>query len=192
MYLALTARIQLDADDEPSSGVVTWFDADVMEILEDESELKLGEASAALIHAGDRDEDLLFALDADSGELEAMYHVYFDKNGDLRDQFVQGTGLNVLYVAGIELGDEHRSRNIDLAVLRRLADALGDGCELVVIPYESKSEAEHWQRMGFQVSTPGAETGYVHLPLAFRQARVVPDGDGFKVLPDPYDAGKGH
>lgn len=77
-------------------------------------------------------------------------------------------------------------------MVRRLTDVLGGSCELVVIPYDTHAEATRWQRMGFQLSTPGVEPGHVHLALAFRQARIIADGDGFKVLPNPPDPGKGH
>jgi hypothetical protein len=35
-------------------------------------------------------------------------------------------------------------RNIELALVRRLCDTIGEGCELAVMPYESESEIERW------------------------------------------------
>lgn len=58
MHLALTARLQLDPDDDPSGGIVTWFDADIAGLLGDQSERKVAHTSAALIHAEDAGDNL--------------------------------------------------------------------------------------------------------------------------------------
>jgi hypothetical protein len=55
--------------------------------------------------------------------------------------------------------------------VRRLCDTIGEGCELAVMPYES--EIAHWQRLGFILTTPERQEGYLHLSLGAKSPRVV-------------------
>jgi hypothetical protein len=65
-------------------------------------------------------------------------------------------------------------RNIDLALLRRLRDTIGEGCELAVMPYESESDIAHWQRLGFILTTPERQVGYLHLSLGTKPLVSLP------------------
>ena len=78
--------------------------------------------------------------------------------------------------------------------MRRLCDSVGEGCELAVVEAKSASEAVEWQRMGFQMTAGGEDRGYLHMPLAYRQARIVPTPDfsAFKVVPNPPPGRESH
>lgn len=189
-------RLQVSADiplSEPNvdEGLITWFDIQILDDYDDdEPKSKLiGSVRAARIHAShafDSGEPIWDALDADSGELEALYDVFFDE-GWPKDEFYDGSGADLLYVSEIDIEPAYEQRNIDLAVVRRLCDTLGQGAALTVVPYASPQEIAHWERLGCEVATPNASEGYVFLRLANRTARVDdPDKRGhFKVLPNP-------
>jgi hypothetical protein len=69
-------------------GLVTWFDVRSMAGHGDEN-VEIGQARVARIHVGeasDRGEALYDVLDADNGELEALYDVFFEEDW-FRDQF---------------------------------------------------------------------------------------------------------
>jgi hypothetical protein len=189
--------------DEPNvdEGFITWIQVEIHD-WDDEGEgegsmERIGMATVAIVHVGEAINsglDLLEALDADSGELEAMYHVYFEGHW-YKDEFENASGNDLLYIADIEIGKEYAGRNIELAVVRRLCDTIGHGCGLVVMPYESPAEVEHWSRMGFAVSTPGEPTGLMHMTMDVRRPRIAdPDGTGrFRVLPNAHEKkGRNH
>ena len=144
----------------------------------------VGRARAAIIHASIAGGGLYDAMDADSGELEALYSVYFDGNY-FKEQFSEGVGSDLLYVSDVELIPGVRGRNIELAVVRRLCDTLGTGSELVVVPYGDEREAASWGSMGF-TKTEGA-SGLMHLSQAFVPPRIARrDGeDRFRVQLTP-------
>jgi hypothetical protein len=98
--LSLSTRIALE---EPSTegGFITWFDvlihrdAPVVddggaggEDLEegDEKVEQIGRVRLAIVHVGalfESDDSLYDVLDADSGDLEALYHLYFDEEEEM-------------------------------------------------------------------------------------------------------------
>jgi hypothetical protein len=177
--------------DEPSAdqGLVTWFEVRILEGFEGADDAAIGRARVARVHVGqalDVGESLLDVLDADSGELEAIYHVFFDEGG-FRDEFVQGAGSDLLYVSEVRLEPGWEGRNIDLALVRRLCDTLGQGCEVAVIPCRSSTDGERWQRLGFAVAGSAKEAGYLYLPLGSRPARVAPNDDlsSYRVVANP-------
>ena len=185
MHVSSNIALQEPDADE---GLITWSSITVYYGDEPGEDERVGEAMVALVHvreAANTGQDLLAALDADSAELEALYHVYFQDDW-IKDQFLDGSGSDLLYVADIDLAPAYDGRNIDLAIVRRLCDTIGHGCGLAVIPYESKAEIAHWSRMGFSVSTPGKPTGWLHMMLGDRTARIAgPDDDGrFKIVPN--------
>ncbi len=185
MRLKISTEIPLSEPDA-DCGLVTWLNVVVVAIHEDpEPEPEIGRVKAAIIHVGCANGDLFFALDADSGELEQLYQVYFD--GDwFKEELYHGVGHDMLYVSEVEIDPAYRDRNIELAVVRRLCDTLGSGCELAVIYAEDEASSEHWKHMGFELSMAGETTGLMHLAQAFRNPRVDdPNGEGhFKVLPN--------
>lgn len=192
MHLRVSTEIPL-SEPNVDCGLITWFTIEILDDHDDdgnETNAKLvGHVRAARIHtshAFDSGEPIWEALDADSGELEALDDVFFD-DGWLKEEFYDGVGADILYVSEIDIEAAYKHRNIDLAVVRRLCDTLGQGAALAVVPYASPQEIAHWERLGFEVATPGANEGYVCLRLANRTARVNdPDKRGhFKVLPNP-------
>ena len=176
-------------------GLVTWLRIRLLQGGPDDSEQPIGAAQAARIHiaaALNAGESLYDVLDADSADLEALHSVFFN-DGELREEYCQGAGSDLLYIRHIELEPDWEGRNVDLALVRRLCDTLGEGCELAVMEVDSDAEAAHWQRMGFQRAA--SDRGqFLYLPLALHQARVVEAGDGasFKVVPNPASGSKNH
>lgn len=190
MHLRISTEIPLHEPDS-DAGFVTWLHVDILEDNEESAgEKRVGHARAAIVHVGralDSEESLLDVLDADSGALEALYEVYFDPKTDwFKEELAEAAGRDLLYIHEIEIEPGHAGRNVELALVRRLADTLGQGCELVVLPFGSRRDVELWSRLGFSVSTPGAGEGYMHLSLAFRGPRIDEDKPGhFKIVPNP-------
>lgn len=167
MKLSITADVPLD---EPSlkQGYVTWF-----KVLVSDGVLQYGQAKVALIHVGeiaDAQGDLLPALK--SMKLESLHDVYFER-GWYKDDYADGAGMDLLYVESIELAPEQRDKNLELAVIRRLCDSIGSGCQIAVMTYGTARDAAHFGQLGFEISTPGKMQGLQHMKLGHRQARVV-------------------
>lgn len=189
MFVRVEAELALG---EPSvdEGYIVWFAGVVMD-RDDEGEpgAEMGRVRLALIHTGDAGGDLYDALDADSGDLEALFGMYFE-DGGLKEKYCEGIGESVLYFDSIELHEPWRGKDIELAVARRLIDALGHGCAIVVMPFQAPDRTK-WERMGFVETAPPGETGWghMHLSQAFTQPRVTgPDEEGrVRVLPNLTD-----
>jgi hypothetical protein len=167
MKLSIAADIELGA---PSlrGGYVTWFDVSLAD-----GDRVYGHARVALVHVGeiaDAHGDLWPALRGT--RLEGVHDVYFTQ-GWYKDDFADGAGIDMLYVESVELDDSVRDKNLDLALVRRLAETIGSGCQLVVLPYRTALEATHWAQIGFAVSTGGRASGYLHMKLGYRHAEVV-------------------
>ncbi|MBI2392814.1 MAG: hypothetical protein HYV09_24730 [Deltaproteobacteria bacterium] len=181
----MSTETQLDEPDA-DGGLISWLDIEIVESGAREDEASVGRGRAAIIHAAVAGDELCDAMDADSGELEALYSVYFDGEW-LKDEFAEGFGHDLLYVSELELAPVWRGRNIELAVVRRLCDTVGSACALVVVPYANEAEAAHWRAMGFE-KTSGAK-GLMHLRQAFEQPRVVRDGyDDERFRVEPVDS----
>jgi hypothetical protein len=188
MYAQISAEVRLGEPDA-DAGLVTWFDILILEPDEHGTNTPIGEAHAALVHVGEAlevGEDLWCALDADSGSLEALYSVYFDKDG-FREEFAAGKGSDLLFIEDIEVKTPYDGRNIELALVRRLCDTVGVGCELAVIEAASEVEAACWQRMGFELTQLGSTKGFMHLNLSRRRPRIVETDDrgAYRVVPNP-------
>lgn len=187
MRMHVSADISLS---EPSidCGLITWFRIEIFDDNEGNAEL-VGRVRVARIHAShaaDAGESLWETIFAGSGELEAIYEVFYHDER-LEAKFADESGADVLYVSEIDIDAAYEHRNIDLAVVRRLCDKLGQGAALTVVPYASSLEIAHWQQLGFQVATPNSDEGYLYLRLTNRTARVNdPDKHGhFKVFSNP-------
>jgi hypothetical protein len=190
----LIVRTEIELD-EPTvdSGFITWFTFQIYQDADPEHETLpepafVGQGQIAIVHLAniaDAQDDVCAVLDADSAEMAALYSVYF-KEGCIKEQFTGGFGHDLLYVRELVIEPAWKDRNIELAVVRRLCDALGQGCELAVIPYRSMQEARFWERMGFEVTPPGDRSGLMYMNLGFLYPRIVdPDGSGrFKVMPN--------
>lgn len=186
MKLSITADIDLS---EPAmdSSFVTWFDVSVAPPVLDRSRVDPHaalEARVALVHVGEMADavgDLASAMHR--SRLESLHDTYFS-DGWYKDEYADGAGIDVLYVERVVVASGVEHTNLDVAVVRRLADTLGSSCQLVVMPYRSAHEAAQWGRLGFTPSTPGRTTGLMHMKLGVRHARVVDaTGSGvFEVL----------
>jgi hypothetical protein len=170
-------------------GLVTWLEIVIVEPDEHGTNTTIGEARVALVHVGqalDLGEDLWSVLDADSGSLEALYSVYFDKDG-FREEFAAGKGSDLLFIEDIEVTAPYEGRNIELALVRRLCDTVGEGCELAVIETATEADAARWQRMGFELTQLGSTKGFMHLNLSRRRPRILETDDRgcFRVVPNP-------
>ncbi len=181
---------------EPSAdqGLVTWFRVRVVEELDGEDGAVAARARVARVHVGmaaDVGERLHDVLDADSAELEALYSVFFDEDW-FRQQFTEGAGSDLLYVSEVEVEPRWEESNVELALVRRLCDTLGQGCDMAVLRAASGADVNRWQRLGFTGDADG--NGFLHLPLGYRQARVVPGQDerSFRVVPNPPPGAEPH
>lgn len=105
---------------------------------------------------------MLDVLDADSGELEALYHVFFDA-GRFRDEFVQGAGSDLLYVSEVRLEPRWKGRNIDVMMsgMRTMRDKCvefaqeHDGPSRRQICYRGLFRSESLGRRPRRTKTPG-------------------------------------
>ena len=181
MHRRITTEITLDEPDA-DEGLVSWLDIEVLDDRLDEEQAVVGRARVAIIHVEVAGGRLFFALDADSGELESLYEVYFEGDS-FREEFFEGVGQDLLYVSEIELVPSSRGWNVELALVRRLCDTLGTGSALVVVRCADEPEAAAWRTMGFE-RTRGT-SGLMHLRQSLVQPRVVRvEGEGqFRVVP---------
>jgi hypothetical protein len=167
MKLSISGDIDLGG---PSKGsdYVTWLDVEAGAT----SMPALATARVALVHVGeiaDAHGDIWQALRGTRVEL--VHDVYFSQ-GWYKDEY-DGAGIDLLFVDHVTVDPHYRARNLDLAIVRRLCDTLGSGCQLAVLPYRDPHEAAHWSRLGFAISTPGRASGLLHMKLGYRHARVV-------------------
>lgn len=192
--IRVAADMMVVGEPDEDQGIITWLHCTIYEVTESddeeegEKEASIGSADVAIIRAGQAENhgvSLVEALDAESGELEALYWVYFDDDGNYKGEFVQGFGSDLLYISEVSIEERYLARNVDLAVVQQLSRSFGGGCELIVIPYESDEDAQRWSMLGFVVSTEGKRTGYMHLQQAFKAPRVVETDESgtFKIMP---------
>ncbi len=177
MKLSISGDIALD---QPSKSYVTWLDVRIGEDLQ-----TFGMARVAIVHVGEIADALGDLYPALRGtKLEALCDAYFAQ-GWYKDDFADGAGIDLIYVESIEIDAAHQHKNLDLALVRRLCDTLGSGCQLAVMPFADALTAGHWGRLGFSLTTPGRTSGLMHMKLGYRHAQVVDaTGSGhFEVLP---------
>jgi hypothetical protein len=139
----------------------------------------------ALVHVGeiaDAQGDLWPALRGT--RLESLHDAYFAQ-GWYNDDYADGSGIDLLFVDRVVVEEPWKAKNLDLAIVRRLCDTIGSGCQIVSMRYGDAFEAAHWARLGFVPTTRGRATGLMHMKLGYRHARVVHEtGTGrFEVVP---------
>jgi len=176
-----------------ASGLVTWFQA---RVVDEEGESVIVRARAARIHVGlasDVGKPLAAILSADSAELAALYGVYFEEDW-VRQQVTEGAGSDLFYLSEVVVAAGWSGRNVELALVRQLCDTVAQGCELAVICVASEPEATPWLRLGFTQTTDEGSRRLLHLSLGYRQARVVPaeGGRSFRVVPNPPPGSEPH
>lgn len=166
MKLSITTNIDLEGP--PKSGYVTWLDVRVSDAAQVH-----GAARVALVHVGEIADAAGEVWPALHGtRLESLHDVYFAQ-GWYKDDYADGAGIDLLFIEQITIDEEQRGRNLDLALVRRLCDTLGSGCQLAVVAYPDAERAAHWAKLGFAISTPGHTAGLMHLKLGYRHAQVV-------------------
>jgi hypothetical protein len=166
--MKLSVTTDIDLEGPAKSGYVTWLDVRV-----GDERGCYGQARVALVHVGeiaDAAGEIWPALHGT--RLEALHDVYFSQ-GWYKDDYADGAGIDLLYVESITLDEQYQGKNLDLALVRRLCDTLGSGCQLAVIAYGDAHGSTHWSRLGFSTSTEGRTAGYMHLKLGYRHAQVV-------------------
>lgn len=168
MKLSVTTDIDLEGPQK--SGYVTWLD---VRVTDSQGTRAYGTARLALVHVGEIADAAGEVWPALHGtRLEALHDVYFAQ-GWYKDDYADGAGIDLLFIEHITIDEEHQSKNLDLALVRRLCDTLGSGCQLAVVAYPSASSAAHWAQLGFSISTPGRTNGLMHMKLGYRHAQVV-------------------
>ncbi len=166
MKLSVTTDIDLEGPQK--SGYVTWLDVRISE-----GTRTFGTARVALVHVGeiaDAAGDIWPALHGT--RLEPLHDTYFAQ-GWYKDDFADGAGIDLLYIDHITIDEGHENKNLDLALVRRLCDTLGSGCQLSVVAYSNAERASRWAKLGFAISTPGRTNGLMHMKLGYRHAQVV-------------------
>lgn len=164
MKLSVTTDIALDG----KSGYVTWLDVRVSDGVR-----QYGTARIALVHVGEIADAAGEVWPALHGtRLEPLHDVYFAQ-GWYKDDYADGAGIDLLYIDHITIDDEHKAKNLDLALVRRLCDTLGSGCQLAVVAYSNADRSARWSQLGFNISTPGRTNGLMHMKLGYRHAQVV-------------------
>ena len=165
MKLSISSDIELDGD---KGGYVTWLDVRV-----GDGAKSFGTARIALVHVGeiaDAAGEIWPALQGT--KLEPLHDTYFSQ-GWYNDDYADGAGIDLLFIEHITIDAEHQGKNLDLALVRRLCDTIGSGCQLAVVGYTDPLKAARWGKLGFQVSTPGKSVGTMHMKLGYRHANVV-------------------
>jgi hypothetical protein len=167
MKLSVSTDIDLEVADQ-KRGYVTWLDVEVNDDVR-----TYGTARVALVHVGEIADATGEVWPALHGtRLEPLHDVYFS-HGWYKDDYADGAGIDLLYIDHITIDEEHREKNLDLALVRRLCDTLGSGCQLAVVAYADAEGAPRWARLGFAISTPGRSAGLMHMKLGYRHAQVV-------------------
>ena len=175
MKLSISGDIELE-----TSGYVTWLE---VRAYGDQGEA-LGTARVAIVHVGEISDAQGDVWPALRGTRLAPLHDLYFSQGWYNDEFADGAGIDLLYVERVDVDDASRAKNIDLAIVRRLSDTIGSGCQLVAMGYDRAEDALHWARLGFTPSTQGRGAGYMHMKLGYRHARIVSTSTGdFEVMP---------
>ena len=166
--MKLSVTTELDLDGPHDSGYVTWLDVRI-----GDAGRTYGTARIALVHVGEIADAAGEVWPALHGtRLEPIHDVYFAQ-GWYKDDYADGAGIDLLYIDHITLDEGQQNKNIDLALVRRLCDTLGSGCQLAVVAYEDAERAARWARLGFAISTAGRPAGLMHMKLGYRHARVI-------------------
>lgn len=178
----LTIKMEAEASAyEPSvdAGLVTWWKVSVTRNDRGTAGpvLAVGKLRVATINVGlalNLGESVADLLDADSDELEELYAVFFE--GDwLRERFQSGSGGGLLFVAEMDLDDTWRRRDADLAIVDRLVDTLGMGCDIVVLATDERAHHERWARIGFDRTSKRG--GFQYRNESLRHPRAAEVGD---------------
>lgn len=184
-------------DRSADGGFITWIDVTIQvndpNVEVGRTEIEIGSGRLAMVHVAEafnQGESLEDILDADSQEIYDLYEVFF-KGRTLREPYENGDGMDVLYVADLELAAEWHDRLIEEAVVRRTIETWGGGCAIAVLPVNDLAEAHRWEAAGFGLMAlaPKAQSsGYVAMDLSMKHPRIVEaDAEGHRFRIEPAD-----
>lgn len=177
MKLAVTTEIDLEGP--PTTGYVTWLNVEVTgdgrscEAPLPHEPSRVRRARVAIVHVGelvDAEGEVRSALRGT--RIEAIYEEYFNQ-GWYKDEYADGAGIDLFFFDELTFDEHALQKNLDLALVRRLCDTLGSGCQLAVVPYRDAENSSRWAKLGFVVSTPGRTHGLMHLKLGQHQTRLI-------------------
>ena len=183
-------RLRLDTDlkvSEPNEDdglVVRWRVAIVRDHDDDVREDVIGSVNAWVIqYGGAADVGAKLALVMD-GSLRPLHRAVFTEDGWLREDFEDASGTALLYVENLDLSDEWRDRLVDLAVVRRLTETIGQGCSLTVLNGNEARRAPQWGRIGFSLIV-GTEEPFLALDMSKRTPHLREGFDAYEIGPSP-------
>lgn len=174
LVVALGAELSLSEPDA-KFGLVTWFELAIRD--SGDRAQTIGSARVAWIRVADamnREIAVRAVLDAAGAELADLHDVFFDPEMNcLKERFHNGLGWDVLFVSQVEVAERWRGRNLEEALIVRMAEMWAETCAIVVIPITSPGEIERWGRVGFEIMRgPGATRGYAYLDRATKHPRA--------------------
>lgn len=184
-------RLRLDTDlkvcepNEDDGLVVRWRVAIVRDHDADMREDVIGSVNAWVIqYGGAVDVGAKLDLVMDGAGLMPVYRAVFTRDGWLREDFEDASGTALLYIETLDLSDEWRDRLVDLAVVRRLSETLGQGCSLTLLNANEARRAPQWGRIGFALIV-GAEEPFLALDMSKRMPHLREGFDAYEVVPSP-------
>lgn len=136
----LDSTVQLLPEEEPSGEYVTWYEASLVQVGEDEREHIAGSLRGFVIDAEramNDGADLLMDCDADNGTTVEFADACLTSRGRVKKVVCRSTGLlrdvgNVLGIASVALKPTFRGHRLGLLFVRRFIDRVARGCVLVV------------------------------------------------------------
>jgi hypothetical protein len=136
----------------------------------------VGQLHVAIIHiaeAMNQNESIYEVLDADSAELEALYHVFLE-DASFNERYENGAGSDRIYFERVEIVFGWHGRGIEEAAIQRVIQTSGHGCAIAVMPVADVAEVARWARLGFVPArdpSPGV-LGYSTRDLSLKHPRV--------------------
>jgi hypothetical protein len=176
--LLVSLRVEVPLS-EPSArfGLVTWFDASIR-TSDEHASGTVGSARVAWIRVADamnRGVPIHAVLDGAGGELPSLYEVFFDPATNcLQEQFHNGVGWDVLFVADVQVAEAWRGRHIEEALMMRMVHTWAETCAIVVIPVTGATDSARWRGLSFEIvrEPTGGRPGYAVLDRTVKHPRV--------------------
>lgn len=183
--LRLETDLRVSEPNEDEGLVVRWRVVIVRDHDDEVREDIIGRVRALVVHYGeavDVGAKLEHVMD---GELATLHRALFT-DGWLRDDlsFESTNGTALLYIEDLDLSDEWRERLVDLAVVRRLCETLGQGCSVAALNGNEARRAQEWRRIGFCIDREPGEP-FLVLDLSKRVPHLREGFDRFEVVPTP-------
>lgn len=182
--LRLETELTVSEPNENEGLVVRWRVVVVRDHDDTVQEDVIGAVRAAVIHYGEALNVGARLRDVMDGALLPLYDAVFTEEGWLRDDLADAPGSGLLYIEQIDLADEWRERLVDLAVVGRLTETLGQGCSLAVLDGTEARRLSVWERIGFALVRDASEP-FLALDVSKRHPHVRAGFDRYEVVPTP-------